>query len=370
MLSLPECGVEIELTSCVDPFSKKNDDLLIVRLNLRLQYSHLFKCFPTEYIHWTPLINQCFHIVKLSMSTMIIIESSWVGSNALKSLSVKVMGGILRQVIAEAEFTDCTTQRCFFRAKLEHPPPAKPPTIVLITSLVPQHASSSILGVHSSGGIALVVSLHGFVWDTNPYTLHLSSRALLSDGRIVRTAVISLHKSVQVFSLDKFLNLILYCLTFLVRVPIIAMVPTFLVMLVSLGLETFRVWIQWGVVLKTRYFNLPTFVERRLTTFLFSISFFFFLLCLVSVWTWFHYTRSSSSCINFATRCRSSSISDANFLDKLSTKSPNCSVVTICCIATSRLIFYMFINIFVKPLHEHSKRFFLFLLYIHECNGG
>jgi len=44
-------------------------------------------------------------------------------------------GGLLSWVEPEAKFMDCTTQMCFLWAKLEHPPLAKPPTIVLIISL-------------------------------------------------------------------------------------------------------------------------------------------------------------------------------------------------------------------------------------------
>ena len=79
-----------------------------------------------------PWSTRVFLIVKLSISTYIIIGLSCVGSIPLKSSSVNVIGGILGR--AETRFNWWTARRCFLRALLELPPPANPPAMVLITS--------------------------------------------------------------------------------------------------------------------------------------------------------------------------------------------------------------------------------------------
>ena len=65
ILSLPEHGVKINVTSCVHTFSRKTNDLAIVWLDFCLQYPHLFECFPIKYVNWTPLINKCYHDSKI-----------------------------------------------------------------------------------------------------------------------------------------------------------------------------------------------------------------------------------------------------------------------------------------------------------------
>jgi len=86
--------------------------------------------------------------------------SSWAGSMAVKSSSVKFIGGNLGKSLMVTEWTDWIVWRCFYQGELEHPPPANPPTIVFI-------CPAMCLG--------LMLSREGLLHDFPSFRLMLSS---------------------------------------------------------------------------------------------------------------------------------------------------------------------------------------------------
>jgi len=76
--------------------------------------------------------------------------SSCAGSIAVKSSLVKVIGGILGRFRVDVEWTNWMARRFFFLTELEHPPLAKPPSMVLISrSGVPSDTDPTIVLITS-----------------------------------------------------------------------------------------------------------------------------------------------------------------------------------------------------------------------------
>jgi len=67
------------------------------------------------------------------MVTIITMGSSCFGSMALKSWSMKVIGGILLGALVYVWYTTCTFLKCFLLTEAEEPPPTNPPAMVLMT---------------------------------------------------------------------------------------------------------------------------------------------------------------------------------------------------------------------------------------------
>ena len=82
-----------------------------------------------------PWSTRVFITAKFSISTVMTIGSSWVGSIPLISASIKVMEGILLCKGVVTTFTTCTALRCFFLVIVVDPPLANPSTMVLMTPL-------------------------------------------------------------------------------------------------------------------------------------------------------------------------------------------------------------------------------------------
>lgn len=152
------------------------------------------------------------------------IGSSCVGSTSLKSSFMKTIVGLLGQEMAEVEFTDWISRRCFFRLELEHPLHAKPPTILLITSIPLWRDGSSSLEVHSFVIVSLVFDhYHDVGEDSTPF-IHPFWNILPMLGRSIWASVISLYKFAQVSNLNELFNPIFQCLTLFIRVSEIVMV--------------------------------------------------------------------------------------------------------------------------------------------------
>lgn len=91
--------------------------------------------FSKKDVIQAPLIYKVFLMMQLAISTPTTIGLYCTGSIALKSLIVKVIGGMLGTWCQEIMLTNWNCWRCLFCVEEVAPPPVKPPTMLFMTRL-------------------------------------------------------------------------------------------------------------------------------------------------------------------------------------------------------------------------------------------